>query len=111
LLSLFFSMAYLSYTNYLLDTNLSFAYNWYMRKRSPKYLLLWQRDWLKTRYEKDGLSTYQIAEVVGCSQFSVFNALVRMGIKRRKYTMSKSALLARQKGGFADKTKGEANVK
>jgi len=76
-----------------------------MRQRSPKYLLLWQPDWLKTRYEKDGLSTYQIAEIVGCDQSSVFYVMRRLGVKRRKYTMSRMARLARQKGGIARQTK------
>jgi hypothetical protein len=79
-----------------------------MNRRSPKYLLLWQPNWLKTRYEKDGLSTYQIAEIVGCRQSSVIFVMKRLGIISRKYTMSRMARLARQKGGMAiHRKKGE----
>ena len=72
-----------------------------MSIRPPKYLLLWHSQWLKTQYEKNGLSTYQIAEIVGCTQPTVFYAMKRSGIKSRKYTMSNTARLARQKGGIA----------
>ena len=73
----------------------------------PKYLLLWTPNWLKTRYEKDGLSTYQIAELVGCGQSTVIFVMKRLGIHSRKYTMSKSAILARKSNAFTRKPKKE----
>lgn len=69
-------------------------------QHQPKYLLLWTPKWLKTRYEKDGLSTYQIAELVGCRQSNVVYVMNRLGIKFRKYTMSKMAKLARAQSGI-----------
>jgi hypothetical protein len=72
-----------------------------MKKEQYKYLLLWTPKWLERVYLKEGLSTYQIADVVGCNQSTVWGALKKLGLKRRKYTMSKMARLARQKGGIA----------
>jgi hypothetical protein len=92
---------------------MSLLYNKSMRESPPKYLLLWQTNWLKAQYEKNKLSTYQIAEIVGCSERNVRYVLRRLGLKSRKYTMSPMALQARMKGGSMSKPKkgkGEGNA-
>ena len=69
-------------------------------KHNIKYTLLWYGDLLEKMYQSDKLSMDEIAALVGCSPNTVRNAILRLGIPRRRYTMSKGALLARKMGGI-----------
>ena len=54
-----------------------------MRKRKRKYSELNNRDWLYQKYWIEKLSTYQIADIIGCCQSTVWKALKRLNILRR----------------------------
>ena len=75
------------------------------RMRPPKYPKLWNRAWLTEQYVGNKRSIRDIANEVGCFWYSVKNALVKLGIKRRKYTMTDQALVARLRGGKSMRTK------
>ena len=69
--------------------------------RTPQYPLLWKSGWLAKHYLKRERTIEQIARHVGCEWGTVKHALVRLGIKQRRYTMSYRARLKRRKGGRA----------
>jgi len=51
-----------------------------------KYPLLYDEDWLCEKYLNERLSGSAIAEKIGCSNVSVYNALERYGVERRTKT-------------------------
>lgn len=60
-------------------------------------------DWLYHRYIDQYKGLTQIGNELGCCARSVANNLDRLGIPRRKHTMSPEALAARLKGAKAKK--------
>lgn len=54
--------------------------------RKMKYPLLYDKVWLRKKYMDEGLSTTEIAHVVGCGKTSVSSALERYQIPRRERT-------------------------
>lgn len=77
--------------------------------RTPIHVKLWQRGWLKRQYEKQGRTVLAIANLVGCEESNVRHALKRLGIDRRKYTMTRAARRARSLGGKASKPHGRSD--
>lgn len=67
--------------------------------KEPYYSKLWNKTWLATQYTKKKKTIREIADEVGCHWFTVKNALVKLKIKRRKYTMTDKARKARGIGG------------
>jgi len=75
------------------------------KMRPPKYPKLWNREWLTDQYVEQRRTIRDIATEIGCYWYSVKNALVKLGIQRRKYTMTNEALIARVHGGQSKKNK------
>ena len=42
------------------------------------------REWLHNKYIVEEKNSYEIAEILGCAQTSVYRALKKIGIKRRQ---------------------------
>ena len=64
-----------------------------------KYPTLWNKANLTKLYITQGKTIGEIADDVGCYWFTVKNALVKLKIKRRRYTMTPEAIKARALGG------------
>ena len=62
-----------------------------------RYPQLNDRDWLYHKYWIVGLNSYEIADIVGCSEGTVLNALKRHNIKRRTYS---EALKGERNGNY-----------
>ena len=58
---------------------------------------LWRSGYLEKQYTQLNRSIGSIAKEIGCYKGTVINALDKLGIVRRRYTMSKEAHLARKK--------------
>ena len=56
-------------------------------------------EWLKTKYVDNHLNTYEIANLVGTNQHSVYSALLKHGIQPRN--VSEAALLHDYKSSYA----------
>lgn len=66
-----------------------------------KHQRLWEVGWLEGEYK--GRTLTEISNDLNCSEGAVRNALNRLGIKRRRYTLTAKAIEARIKGGHAKK--------
>jgi len=55
----------------------------YRLKRSKKLKLYKNEDWLRGKYEGEGLSTYQIAEICNVHRVTIKNYIDKFGIKKR----------------------------
>ena len=68
-----------------LSPNEEFKYNnfEYRLKRSNKLKLYKNEDWLRGKYEGEGLSTYQIAEICNVHRVTIKNYIEKFGIKKR----------------------------
>ena len=55
----------------------------YKLKRSKKLKLYKNEDWLRGKYEGEGLSTYQIAEICNVHRVTIKNYIEKFGIKKR----------------------------
>jgi len=64
---------------------------------------LWLEGWLKEEYETKTRTLNDIALEIGCKEGTVRNALNRLGIKRRRFTMTEKAMEKRRKGARAKK--------
>lgn len=73
--------------------------------RSTTYPKLWDKVWLNKEYNEKQKTIQQIADDLGCFWYAVKNALVRLGIERRKYTMSKLAKRVRKNAKKKGKNK------
>jgi len=73
--------------------------------RSTMYPKLWDKKWLEREYIEKKKTIQQIADELGCFWYAVKNALVRLGIERRKYTMSKLAKKVRKEAKQKGKNK------
>lgn len=54
-----------------------------VKRRGYYYPELWDREWLYNKYWKEGLSLWDIANLLGCTYGSVYRAFKRFGIPRR----------------------------
>jgi hypothetical protein len=68
-----------------------------------KYKQLWDEEWLRKEYLIKKRACSDIAKQVHCREGTVRNVLIRLGIKRRRYTLSRIALKSRHKGAIAKK--------
>lgn len=64
--------------------------------RSTIYPKIWDKKWLNEEYIEKKKTIQEIADETGCFWYAVKNALVRLGIERRRYTMSKAAYQVRK---------------
>lgn len=74
-------------------------------EQRKRYVLLQDHNWLERKYLGEGKAMGEIAEELGCDPVSVRSALIRFGIKKRKYTLSNKAIEGRRKGARACKPK------
>lgn len=71
--------------------------------KTRKYKKLWNKEWLRKEYIEKERTLASIANEIGCKEGTVRNALNRLAIGRRRYTLSKEAIRCRIKGGIAKK--------
>jgi len=71
--------------------------------------LLWKEGWLRNKYLVEKMTLSSIADLVGSTEGAVRYALDKLGIERRRYTMSKIALASRKKGAMSKKPRYNTN--
>ena len=59
------------------------------KKRKYTYPELHDKEWLNRKYWEEELSTYKIADVLGCTGQAVYDALKEFDIPRRTISESK----------------------
>ena len=67
-----------------------------------KYAQLNDKEWLEEKYLDERLCPRQIAEIIGCSAWSVRNALKRLGVPLRTQSQSEAAKGIKRKSIFAE---------
>ena len=70
---------------------------------TTRFKLLWKNGWLEREYAVKGKSIDAIADCLGCTWGTVKNALRKLNIQTRRYTLSRAAIRARKLGARAKK--------
>ncbi len=77
-----------------------------------QYKELCNKVWLKEQYISKRRSICEIARQIGCSWGTVKNALIRLKIKQRRYTITPRSLRSRARGGrLHNKAKRKTHAK